>query len=63
MYKRQLLGSLPWPIDNVAITDGQVVIANLGIAFVTEYVVAFVLLAVLLLVALAGAIVLARDRK
>ncbi|MBP6439982.1 MAG: NADH-quinone oxidoreductase subunit J [Caldilineaceae bacterium] len=58
-----LLGSLPWPIANEAITDGQVVIANLGIAFVTEYVVAFVLLAVLLLVALAGAIVLARDRK
>lgn len=58
-----LLGGLPWPITYDTITDGQAVIANLGTAFVTEYVVAFLLLAVLLLVALAGAIVLAQDRK
>lgn len=58
-----ILGGLPWPSTYDTITDGQAVIANLGTAFVTEYVVAFLLLAVLLLVALAGAIVLAQDRK
>lgn len=58
-----LLNHLPWAITENPVSDGQVVIANIGTAFVTEYVVAFELLAVLLLVALAGAIVLARDRK
>lgn len=58
-----LFSALPWPVATDAITDGEAVIANLGVAFVTEYVVAFLLLAVLLLVALAGAIVLAQDRK
>lgn len=58
-----LLGGLPWPVAEEPIIDGQVVISNLGVGFVTEFVVAFLLLAVLLLVALAGAIVLAQDRK
>ncbi len=53
-----------WPRQAAAaITDGEGVIVRIGTAFVTQYVVAFELLAVLLLVALAGAIVLARDRK
>ena len=58
-----LLGGLPFPETYDTITDGQAVIANIGTAFVVEFVVPFLLLAVLLLVALAGAIVLAQDRK
>ena len=58
-----LLGALDWPVAGEPITNGEALIAELGTAFVTEYVVAFILLALLLLVALAGAIVLARDRK
>ena len=55
--------AVPWPQVGDAITDGEAVIARIGSMFVNEYVVAFELLALLLLVALAGAIVLARDRK
>lgn len=58
-----LMNAVPWPQAGVAITDGEAIIANLGSMFVNEYVVAFQLLALLLLVSLAGAIVLARDRK
>ncbi len=58
-----LMNAVPWPQASEAITDGEAVIANLGSMFVNEYVVAFQLLALLLLVSLAGAIVLARDRK
>lgn len=58
-----LMNAIPWPKAGEAITDGEVVIARLGSMFVNEYVVPFVLLALLLLVALTGAIVLARDRK
>jgi NADH:ubiquinone oxidoreductase subunit 6 (subunit J) len=58
-----LMNAVPWPHADETITDGEVIIARLGSAFVNEYVVAFILLALLLLVALAGAIVLARDRK
>lgn len=58
-----LLSAMPWPDGGASIADGELIVARLGAAFVTEYVVAFELLAVLLLVALAGAIVLARDRK
>ena len=56
-----LMRAVPWPQAGEAITDGEAIIARLGSLFVNEYVVAFQLLA--LLVALAGAIVLARDRK
>ncbi|MBK8050158.1 MAG: NADH-quinone oxidoreductase subunit J [Anaerolineales bacterium] len=53
-----------WPRQATApILDFEAVIRNLGASFVNEYVIAFELLALLLLVALAGAIVLARDRK
>lgn len=42
---------------------GEAIIAALGQKFVTTYLVPFELMAVLLLVALAGAILLARDRQ
>ena len=58
-----LMNAVPWPENSEAITDGEAIIARLGSMFVNEYVVAFQLLALLLLVSLAGAIVLARDRK
>jgi NADH-quinone oxidoreductase subunit J len=58
-----LMGAIPWPQAGEPITDGQAIIAGLGRSFVNEYVVPFQLLAMLLLVALAGAIVLARDRN
>jgi NADH-quinone oxidoreductase subunit J len=58
-----LVGAIPWPQAGEPITDGQAIIAGLGRSFVNEYVVPFQLLAMLLLVSLAGAIVLARDRK
>jgi NADH:ubiquinone oxidoreductase subunit 6 (subunit J) len=58
-----LLRAVPWPQVGDPITDGEAVIARIGSMFVNEYIVAFELLALLLLVALAGAIALARDRK
>ena len=58
-----LMRAVPWPQSGEAIPDGEAVIARIGSMFVNEYFVAFELLALLLLVALAGAIVLARDRK
>lgn len=54
---------VPWPETGLEFTsDGEAVIANLGQLFVTTYLVPFELMALLLLVALAGAILLARDR-
>ncbi len=44
-------------------TTGEAIIASLGYKFLTTYLVPFELMAVLLLVALAGAIMLARDRE
>lgn len=44
-------------------TTGDAIIASLGYKFLTTYLVPFELMAVLLLVALAGAILLARDRE
>jgi NAD(P)H-quinone oxidoreductase subunit 6 len=58
-----LMNATPWPVASEPIVDGEAIIAQLGSAFVNEYVVPFELLALLLLVALAGAIVLARDRN
>jgi NADH:ubiquinone oxidoreductase subunit 6 (subunit J) len=66
MLAAVLLGlalNVPWPVDERAITNGEEIIANLGLLFVSDYLVAFQLLAVLLLVALSGALLLARDRK
>ena len=58
-----LVFNVEWPQDPMPVTDGVQIIANLGLLFVGEYLVAFILLALLLLVALSGALLLARDRK
>jgi NADH-quinone oxidoreductase subunit J len=73
-----LVGRAPWPIPETAIdlttldwggharvgsTTGEQIIAKLGYLFVNDYLIPFELMALLLLVALAGAILLARDRK
>ena len=73
-----VVGRAPWPTPETAIdlatvdwggyalvgsTAGEQIIAKLGYLFVADYLVAFELMALLLLVALAGAILLARDRK
>lgn len=50
------------PIVRGERSDGEVIIARLGQMFVTTYLVPFELMALLLLVVLAGAIMLARDR-
>ena len=56
------LSTLSWGVfaDRGA---GEAIIATMGQKFVTTYLVPFELMAVLLLVALAGAILLARDRQ
>lgn len=53
---------VPWVEAYVEIADGQAIIANLGRMFVNEYLIPFQMMALLLLVVLAGAIMLARDR-
>ncbi len=69
-----LVASMPWPKGDVVLDTitwgqyanldtGEAIIASLGEKFVTTYLVPFELMAVLLLVALAGAIMLARDRQ
>jgi NADH-quinone oxidoreductase subunit J len=73
-----LVGRAPWPTPETAIdlttvdwggyarisaTTGEQIIAKLGYLFVNDYLIVFELMALLLLVALAGAILLARDRK
>jgi NADH:ubiquinone oxidoreductase subunit 6 (subunit J) len=54
--------NVAWPNVGAELAPGEEIIADLGMMFVTSYVVPFVLMAVLLLIALAGAIMLARDR-
>jgi len=73
-----LVGRAPWPTPEepvdlttldwggyarIGSTTGEQIIAKLGYLFVSDYLIAFELMALLLLVALAGAILLARDRK
>jgi NADH:ubiquinone oxidoreductase subunit 6 (subunit J) len=73
-----VVGRAPWPTPETPVdlttvdwggyalagsTTGEQIIAKLGYLFVADYLVAFELMALLLLVALAGAILLARDRK
>lgn len=58
-----LVFNVEWPQTETAVTDGQAIIARLGLLFVGDYLIAFILLALLLLVALSGALLLARDRK
>lgn len=57
-----LLLTVPWPEVGTELGDGEAMIASLGEMFVTTYVLPFELMALLLLVALAGALLLARDR-
>jgi NADH:ubiquinone oxidoreductase subunit 6 (subunit J) len=73
-----LVAQAPWPTPEALVdlttldwgghavigaTTGEQIIARLGYLFVTDYLLPFELMALLLLVALAGAILLARDRK
>lgn len=58
-----VLTSVPWPEVGAELGDGEAIIADLGELFVTQYLIPFELMALLLLVALAGAILLARDRQ
>jgi NADH-quinone oxidoreductase subunit J len=52
-----------WPAVAGELGTGAAVIPTLGLLFVNDYVIAFELLALLLLVALSGALLVARDRK
>lgn len=58
-----ITANTPWP--NVAgdLGTGAAIIPTLGLLFVNDYAIAFELLALLLLVALSGALLVARDRK
>ena len=58
-----VVGNIAWPNVAAEIVDGEAIIAGLGELFVTVYVVPFIMLALLLLVALAGALMLARDEQ
>ena len=53
--------NVAWPAGGMELNPGEEMIANLGELFVTAYLVPFELMAVLLLIALAGANMLARD--
>ncbi|MEM7128580.1 MAG: NADH-quinone oxidoreductase subunit J [Chloroflexota bacterium] len=52
---------VPWPQDAMELPGGEAMIARLGELFVTAYLIPFEMMALLLLVVLAGAIMLARD--
>ena len=56
-----VVGNVAWPNVGAELVDGEAIIAELGRLFVTTYLVPFQMMALLLLVALAGAIMLARD--
>ena len=58
-----LVAWTPWPEIGAPLSSGEAIIAKIGELFVTSYLVPFELMALLLLVALAGAILLARDRN
>lgn len=65
LFFAALLGFLqgvPWPTESPIVAADESMIAALGVEFVTTYVVAFEILGLLLLVALVGAVLLARDR-
>lgn len=57
-----ILASVPWPEVGAELPNGEAIIASLGEAFVTTYLIPFEMMALLLLVALAGALMLARDK-
>ncbi len=52
----------PWPAAGEEVVADEALIAALGREFVTTYVIAFEVLGLLLLLALVGAVMLARDR-
>lgn len=56
-----VISVVPWPSNAVELPGGEAMIARLGELFVTTYLVPFEMMALLLLVVLAGAIMLARD--
>jgi len=62
-----LLINVPWPESGVELVapgeTGEEIIARLGQLFVTTYLIPFEMMALLLLVVLAGAILLARERR
>ncbi len=58
-----VLTQMPWTLGNEIVPADASLIAIMGASFVTTYLIPFELMALLLLVALAGAILLARDRK
>jgi NADH:ubiquinone oxidoreductase subunit 6 (subunit J) len=58
-----IVTKIPWPNVGAPLGDGEEIIADLGELFVTTYLLPFELLALLLLVALTGALLLARDRN
>ncbi len=57
-----ILTHVPWTVVNDALPAGETMIASMGHLFVTTYLIPFEMMALLLLVALAGALMLARDR-
>ena len=52
----------PWPAAGEEVVADEAMIGALGREFVTTYVIAFEVLGLLLLLALVGAVMLARDR-
>ena len=57
------MNSIPWADSAAPVLTDESVIAALGELFVTNYVIAFEVLGLLLLVALVGAVMLARDNN
>lgn len=57
-----ILTNVEWVQVGTELGNGEAIIASLGQMFVTSYLVPFEMMALLLLVALAGALMLARDR-
>lgn len=58
-----LIYQVPWPQEAVDLPESEGMIALLGQRFVTDYLIPFEMMALLLLVVLAGGIMLARDKN
>ena len=57
-----ILAQVPWTEVGAELPHGEAIIAQMGALFVTSYLIPFEMMALLLLVALAGALMLARDK-
>jgi NADH-quinone oxidoreductase subunit J len=57
-----ILSHVPWTEVGAELPHGEEIIAKMGELFVTVYLIPFEMMALLLLVALAGALMLARDK-